>query len=105
MNGVGDASSCSESVSASSSLSSSSPPHRRKGVKNWAKVAPRLQRSIAKGSYVRVPNKVPEIGSFQVGKIKSRLEQELNGCNYPEVETVSRPQAINHESSQCPIRS
>ena len=53
MNGVGGASSGSKSAS----VSSSSPPHKRRGVKNCAKVAPRLQRSIARGSYVRVPNR------------------------------------------------
>lgn len=61
MNGVGGSSSSSGSVSVSGSLSSSqslvSALHRRSTVKNCAKVAPRLQRSIARGLYVRVPNK------------------------------------------------
>ena len=54
MNGVGVTSSGSRSLSISPSSSSL---HRRRAVKNCAKVAPRLQRSIARGSYVRVPNK------------------------------------------------
>ena len=52
MNGVGGESLGSKSVSISVSSSD-----RRRAVKNCEKVAPRLQRSIARGSYVRVPNK------------------------------------------------
>ena len=54
MTGVGGMSSVSVSSSSPSSVSGL---RRRSAVKNCAKVAPRLQRSIAMGLYVRVPNK------------------------------------------------